>query len=907
MAPSKRGSPAKNYIDSGGSPPKSFTQDASPLLSKNAPRSDALARAGSPAAAAAKRQPIGSRSGSNMVIQDDSSAPISFSKYVTPACCAIAVLALMAVAYAATYLTRDDEDTPELTAVEKSLGIYAVVESFVPWWFGSDSEPETCKDGLLITGPVQTPANAALFLTILLWMFLAVAIVADLFMEAIEAITSQETTTRTTLPNGRTKSVTSRVWNPTVANLTLMALGSSSPEILLSIIEIVSSGFYAGELGPSTIVGSAAFNLMVISAVCVMAIPNGEGRYIKDTNVFYMTATWSILAYIWLYVILVIATPDIVTMFEGVFTFVLFFIFVQLSYMTDIGAFNNLSFSALYRRCCRGQKVSDARMRHVETSSKPTAATQKTYAAYRIGATREATGAATREDKAKEFGLSLPHENLNQKSLDNKGVFEFAHSKVMCNAASTAFEPWVDVHVVRHGGVLAPASVSYTCTEGGGTVAKGIIEFGPGQLVSNLRFEISEEDKAKPSSSVLFTVELSAPSAGNMLGAVTMCAARIKDGNAPGVFVLNKDFIEVPEHKGSQTFKVRRIDGSRGKVSCRVSTQDGTAIAPNDYEPIVDQLLEFDDGVTERSVTVNIVNDSSFEGDEDFKLIFSGAEGGARFSEECNGGPDRALATINIKCDDAQVGCEGLLVRLGINADEMEVVGFSWRAQFDDVIRYDGESPIEALLYVLAMPWRFICAFAPPPRLHGGWTCFWVVLSIIGILTAVIGDVAAHLGCCMGIKASTTAITLVAMGTSLPDTFASKTAAANEEYADASIGNITGSNSVNVFLGLGLPWAMAAVYWGVLFSPAKEASWRARYSEEPWYSPGMPVAFAVPAGDLGYSVGVFLICGTTTLAVLLLRRAVLGFEIGGPPHLAMLTAGFLVLLWFLYIALCVTK
>ena len=29
------------------------------------------------------------------------------------------------------------------------------------------------------------------------------------------------------------------------------------------VIEIFSSGFYAGELGPSTIVGSAAFNLMV--------------------------------------------------------------------------------------------------------------------------------------------------------------------------------------------------------------------------------------------------------------------------------------------------------------------------------------------------------------------------------------------------------------------------------------------------------------------------------------------------------------------------------------------------------------------------------------------------------------------------------------------------------------------
>ena len=29
-----------------------------------------------------------------------------------------------------------------------------------------------------------------------------------------------------------------RVWNPTIANLSLMALGSSAPEILLSVIEV---------------------------------------------------------------------------------------------------------------------------------------------------------------------------------------------------------------------------------------------------------------------------------------------------------------------------------------------------------------------------------------------------------------------------------------------------------------------------------------------------------------------------------------------------------------------------------------------------------------------------------------------------------------------------------------------
>lgn len=56
------------------------------------------------------------------------------------------------------------------------------------------------------------------------------------------------------------------------------------------------------------------------------------------------------------------------------------------------------------------------------------------------------------------------------------------------------------------------------------------------------------------------------------------------------------------------------------------------------------------------------------------------------------------------------------------------------------------------------------------------------------------------------------AITFVALGTSLPDTFASKAAAVGERYADNAIGNVTGSNSVNVFLGLGLPWLIAAIF-----------------------------------------------------------------------------------------------
>ncbi len=49
-----------------------------------------------------------------------------------------------------------------------------------------------------------------------------------------------------------------------------------------------------------------------------------------------------------------------------------------------------------------------------------------------------------------------------------------------------------------------------------------------------------------------------------------------------------------------------------------------------------------------------------------------------------------------------------------------------------------------------------------------GWACFVVSISLIGFLTAIIGDVAQGLGCTVGLKDSINAITFVAVGTSLP-------------------------------------------------------------------------------------------------------------------------------------------
>ena len=111
-------------------------------------------------------------------------------------------------------------------------------------------------------------------------------------MAAIECITSQEKKVYL-----EKKAYFVKSWNPTIANLTLMALGSSAPEILLSIIEIVGANFYAGEIGPSTIVGSAAYNLLMIVAICIACIPEPETRKVKSMGVYVCTAVASLFAY----------------------------------------------------------------------------------------------------------------------------------------------------------------------------------------------------------------------------------------------------------------------------------------------------------------------------------------------------------------------------------------------------------------------------------------------------------------------------------------------------------------------------------------------------------------------------------------------------------------------------------
>jgi solute carrier family 8 (sodium/calcium exchanger) len=81
--------------------------------------------------------------------------------------------------------------------------------------------------------------------------------------------------------------------------------------------------------------GSAAYNLLMITSVCILAVPEGQSKTITMFGVFIWTAFMSLFAYLWLLIVYQFWTPDEVTIAEAVITFLLTFVLVGVAYLLD--------------------------------------------------------------------------------------------------------------------------------------------------------------------------------------------------------------------------------------------------------------------------------------------------------------------------------------------------------------------------------------------------------------------------------------------------------------------------------------------------------------------------------------------------------------------------------------------
>lgn len=795
-------------------------------------------------------------------------------------------------------------------------------------------------------------ARAFIYLLGLLWSFFAVAIIADVFMCAIERITSKTTTVRIPdqdAPEGF-RNVDVKVWNNTVANLSLLALGTSAPEILLSCIEIIFNNFKAGELGPSTIVGSASFNLLVISGICVMAIPSPDTRRIAEMKVFAITAFSCVFAYVWLAIVLLAWTPNVVTIVEAILTLIFFPLLILIAYLADrnfcmgkkderppemVGfsmeskrgkyevtqegdeekgeptgtgdAFDRRSQASIMRLAKDlGRDVRDGDMDEDEAAklvaAKVAEGESHDRGWYRVNAIRGLSGGRKLIPKVHTAfqelyeNIQLTPEERAQKPGALKAADHTAGGTKACIEFSTPSiavlenEKKVRIGIKRFGKMDCKAKVRVQTVNGTAKAGEDYMPFDEevvfekNEHLKQIYIEIVDDFEWEPDEE--FHVKLCMPCEDHItLGSVSICTVTILNDDEPGNLEFAKPSLVVKGSYYVARIPVNRVGGCDGHVSVKWKTTDITAVSGKDYEG-GEGLLEFDNQETSKTIDIPIKDNEKVEQDDCFSIELGETDGGAQLAKikKC---------IVTIVTDDEFNGIVGRLVNLTkANLDYLGLESSTWVQQFREAMNVNGgdlenATFLDYILHFLTFGWKIIFAFVPPPHLLGGWPTFLISLAMIGLLTALIGDLAGIFGCLIGLPKPITAITFVALGTSMPDTFASKTAAIMEKTADSSVGNVTGSNSVNVFLGLGLPWVVASIYHATKGGQ-----------------------FDVPAGSLGFSVIVYTVCAIIALLLLVARHYMTMFgkaELGGPQIPKMLCGIFLISLWVLYVILSSLK
>mmetsp|Transcript_60819 Transcript_60819/g.131959 ORF Transcript_60819/g.131959 Transcript_60819/m.131959 type:complete len:834 (-) Transcript_60819:296-2797(-) len=788
------------------------------------------------------------------------------------------------------------------------------------------------------------------------WTFLGIAVISDVFMAAIEKITSSK---KRVVNKETGRSITVTVWNPTVANLTLMALGSSAPEILLSVIEILTNDMFIGDLGAGTIVGSAAFNLLIISAVCICALPDGEVRYIKEMPVYAITASFSVFAYVWMMFIVVVFSPNKVEIWEGILTFLFFPILVVLAFLADKGYFSKTNSSEerkVLRRCLSddftkdeiAQVAQEIREEHGSnlTDDQVMKLIEAQYfghhsrAYYRHAAMAKGIGGGKKNVEVHAGPPDLTVMAVTSTGDDVDKEAEERTVKVGFAASRYAFlENCVKakIKVLRMGPLQGTVTVKYKTRDGNAQAGsdyvaqEGVLEFKPEETEKVIIVDIIDDNAYEEDEE--FYIDLSDPVCEDSphpirLSSTSSVTVLIVDDDEPGSLRFqggeSMDVEEATEDRVI-TIVVERYSGASGTIGCRYHTEDHTAVAGYDYEATKGELV-LEERVQTAMINVTIKAKGRYDNMQSFNVYLTKPTNGAKFDKDTDGGTDCCILHVQIKPNEAHKNViDGLASR--VNWNMMKLGHSNWKSQFRDAIfmsseeddeeddgevkdgEDDGPSKFDYFMHILSLPWKIIFAFVPPVDFCGGWPCFCCSLLMIAFVTAIVGDMANLVGCSLGILPEITAITFVALGTSLPDTFASKTAAIMDPYADASIGNVTGSNSVNVFLGLGMPWTMAAIYWA---AAGQTEQWKAKFAPDgPYYSvrsvleghTGDGAFFVVPGGSLWFNLMVFSANAFFAIQHLCARRRKVGGELGGHKKAQYISAAFLVCQWFLYVGL----
>jgi len=622
-------------------------------------------------------------------------------------------------------------------------------------------------------------------------------------------------------------------------------------------------------------------------------------------------------------------TPDKVDVWEAVVTFLFFPFLITTAFIADKGWFkctrdNNPKVLAVQRsqhwidqetaKLQRkfGKELPPTALKlMLQTADESTKPPAKSRAQHRAGLMSGLASGKKAADKQKGSGVVFAFEKSEHMVLECAGKLRV---KIMASRA-----PGVTVQLryyTQEG--TAKSGVRYSDVDGS-------LRFTANQTERYIDIPIIDNDTWEPDEHFFIHIadlqvlqgHFSTHGAESTEYQIGLDATRVTVVNDDMPGTLDFDFLEVFSKNGEDAILgINRTHGTCGPITCKYTTKDDAAVKGIDYTH-VEGTINFADGQTHQSITVPIIPQTAKRFTDDrFKVVLLDPSPGVLFNKDTDGGEESAICevvlsrTANKRFNSSKSFINQNKLRMGLK---------EWRENFEAVWFCNGSAADQAeanskdwIMHCVCLFWKFLFSMIPPPCLMGGWLCFCMALIMIGVVTTLVGDLASLLGCSIGFSDDITAITLVALGTSLPDTLASKSAAQEDETADNSVGNVTGSNCVNVFLGLGLPWFLAALVWE-LRGPSAEwkkkkcngCKGRATFADYlDKYKTG---GYMVPASSLAFSVSVFTGCALICIMLLYVRRNLYGGELGGPKSAQYRDGAILAGLWFVYIGASIVQ
>ncbi len=229
---------------------------------------------------------------------------------------------------------------------------------------------------------------------------------------------------------------------------------------------------------------------------------------------------------------------------------------------------------------------------------------------------------------------------------DDDTGFNFSASTASISEGATN----VVVTVLRTGDTNATATVDYATTNLtalAGTdydATTGTLTFDPG--TNSLTITIPITDDSLVEGTETFKVGLSNPSAGSTIGGISVATVSILDNDSSVYFSTNA--VYVLENITNATVVVYRAGGTNNVVTVDYLTVDNSALTGSDYTS-TNGTLTFNAGVTNLTVRIPIINDSTVETNKDFSLLLTNVSVGSVLGANTN-------IVITIKDNDSLIG-----------------------------------------------------------------------------------------------------------------------------------------------------------------------------------------------------------------------------------------------------------